>query len=96
VQHAALASESLICSVASDFVSGIILAAYAIPVSLAYTTLTGLPPQVGVYGYLAGGLGYALAGSPRIMRELSSGVCHSDVLPQGRPGRRMLAVDAVR
>ena len=41
----------------SDAVAGITLAAYAIPVSLAYATLAGLPPQVGVYGYLMGGLG---------------------------------------
>jgi len=41
------------------------VAAYAIPVSLAYAGLAGLPPQVGVYGYLLGGLGYALLGSSR-------------------------------
>src|SRR5262245_14570827 len=48
-----------------DFVAGVTLAAYAIPVSLAYAELAGLPPQVGVYGYLLGGLGYALFGSSR-------------------------------
>lgn len=48
-----------------DIVAGVTLAAYAIPVSLAYATLAGLPPQVGVYGYLLGGLGYALLGSSR-------------------------------
>jgi SulP family sulfate permease len=48
-----------------DVVSGVTLAAYAIPVSLAYATLAGLPPQVGIYGYLLGGLGYALLGSSR-------------------------------
>src|SRR5436305_3370332 len=48
-----------------DIVAGITLAAYAIPVSLAYATLAGLPPQVGIYGYLLGGLGYALLGSSR-------------------------------
>src|SRR5262249_40679206 len=48
-----------------DFVAGVTLAAYAIPVSLAYAGLAGLPPQVGVYGYLLGGLGYALLGSSR-------------------------------
>jgi high affinity sulfate transporter 1 len=48
-----------------DIVAGITLAAYAIPVSLAYAGLAGLPPQVGVYGYLLGGLGYALLGSSR-------------------------------
>jgi high affinity sulfate transporter 1 len=48
-----------------DLAAGVTLAAYAIPVSLAYATLAGLPPQVGVYGYLLGGLGYALFGSSR-------------------------------
>jgi sulfate permease, SulP family len=48
-----------------DFVAGVTLAAYAIPVSLAYASLAGLPPEVGVYGYLLGGLGYALLGSSR-------------------------------
>jgi sulfate permease, SulP family len=49
----------------SDIVAGVTLAAYAIPVSLAYAGLAGLPPQVGIYGYLLGGLGYALLGSSR-------------------------------
>lgn len=48
-----------------DIIAGVTLAAYAIPVSLAYATLAGLPPQVGIYGYLLGGLGYALLGSSR-------------------------------
>jgi sulfate permease, SulP family len=48
-----------------DVVAGVTLAAYAIPVSLAYAALAGLPPQAGIYGYLLGGLGYALLGSSR-------------------------------
>ena len=48
-----------------DMVAGITLAAYAIPVSLAYSGLAGLPAQAGIYGYLLGGLGYALLGSSR-------------------------------
>ncbi len=48
-----------------DLLAGITLAAYAVPVALAYATLAGLPPQVGVYGYILGGLGYALLGSSR-------------------------------
>jgi SulP family sulfate permease len=47
----------------NDTLAGITLAAYAIPVSLAYATLAGLPPQYGVYGYLIGGVFYALLGS---------------------------------
>src|SRR6201981_1117280 len=48
-----------------DIIAGITLAAYAIPVSLAYAGLAGLPPQGGIYGYLLGGIGYALFGSSR-------------------------------
>lgn len=48
-----------------DLFAGITLAAYAVPVALAYAALAGLPPQVGVYGYLLGGVGYALFGSSR-------------------------------
>src|SRR6266446_6973262 len=48
-----------------DLVAGITLAAYAIPVSLAYAGLAGLPPQAGIYGYLLGGIGYSLLGSSR-------------------------------
>ncbi|HEX5103389.1 MAG TPA: SulP family inorganic anion transporter, partial [Pirellulaceae bacterium] len=48
-----------------DLVAGITLAAYAIPVSLAYASLAGLPPQMGLYCYLVGGLGYVLLGSSR-------------------------------
>lgn len=50
---------------ASDVIAGVTLAAYAIPVSLAYAALAGLPPQIGVYGYMLGGLGYALLGASR-------------------------------
>jgi sulfate permease, SulP family len=48
-----------------DLVAGITLAAYAIPVSLAYAALAGLPPEMGLYCYLVGGLGYALIGTSR-------------------------------
>ncbi|UGY05263.1 SulP family inorganic anion transporter [Bradyrhizobium quebecense] len=48
-----------------DAIAGITLAAYAIPVSLAYAALAGLPPQVGIYGYMLGGIGYAVLGSSR-------------------------------
>jgi len=48
-----------------DAVAGITLAAYAIPVALAYATLAGLPPQYGIYCYLVAGPAYALFGSSR-------------------------------
>lgn len=50
---------------ARDAAAGMTLAAYAIPVSLAYAALAGLPAQVGIYGYMLGGVGYALLGSSR-------------------------------
>src|SRR5262249_46014123 len=49
----------------SDLTAGVTLAAYAVPVSMAYASLAGLPPHYGIYGYLLGGLGYAVFGSSR-------------------------------
>lgn len=49
----------------SDFLAGVTLAAYGIPVSLAYATLAGLPPQYGIYGYVIGGIFYALMGTSK-------------------------------
>jgi len=48
-----------------DLVAGVTLAAYAVPVSLAYAALAGLPPQTGLYCYLLAGIGYAIFGSSR-------------------------------
>lgn len=48
-----------------DLIAGITLAAYGIPVSMAYATLAGLPPQYGIYGYLIGGVFYALLGTSK-------------------------------
>lgn len=47
----------------ADLIAGVTLAAYAIPVSMAYATLAGLPPQHGIYCYLLGGLAYAVVGT---------------------------------
>ncbi|MFO0817760.1 MAG: SulP family inorganic anion transporter [Pirellulales bacterium] len=49
----------------SDLTAGLTLAAYAIPVSLAYASLAGLPPHCGIYCYLLGGLAYVLFGTSR-------------------------------
>ncbi len=49
----------------SDLFAGITLAAYGIPVSMAYASLAGLPVQCGIYGYLIGGIFYALFGTGR-------------------------------
>lgn len=76
-----------------DLVAGITLAAYAIPVSLAYAGLAGLPPQVGLYGYLLGGLGYALFGSSR---HLAVGPTSAISLMVGGTVAEMAGGDALR
>src|SRR4051794_30226888 len=77
----------------SDLVAGVTLAAYAIPVALAYAGLAGLPPQVGIYGYLLGGLGYALFGSSR---HLAIGPTSAISLMVGGTVAEMAGGDAVR
>jgi len=61
VNGASYRSQSLV----ADGLAGITLAAYAVPVALAYATLAGVPPVVGIYCYMLGGLAYALLGSSR-------------------------------
>src|SRR5262249_24985297 len=75
-----------------DLVAGITLAAYAIPVSLAYAGLAGLPPEVGIYGYLLGGVGYALFGSSR---HLAVGPTSAISLMVGGTVSQMAGGDAV-
>src|SRR4051794_4112318 len=77
----------------SDAIAGVTLAAYAIPVALAYAGLAGLPPQVGIYGYLLGGLGYALFGSSR---HLAIGPTSAISLMVGGTVAAMAGGDAVR
>jgi len=48
-----------------DAIAGVTLAAYGIPVSLAYASLAGLPAQYGIYCYLVGGVFDSLFGSSR-------------------------------
>jgi len=76
-----------------DAIAGLTLAAYAIPVSLAYASLAGLPPEYGIYGYMVGGLGYALFGSSRQLAigptsaiSMLVGVTVAD-MASGDPGR---------
>jgi SulP family sulfate permease len=77
----------------ADMVAGVTLAAYAIPVSLAYAALAGLPPQVGVYGYMLGGLGYALLGSSR---QLAVGPTSAISLMIAAAAAPLAAGDAIR
>jgi SulP family sulfate permease len=48
-----------------DVLAGSTLAAYAVPSSIAYAQLAGMPVQTGIYCYLYGGLAYALLGTSR-------------------------------
>ena len=48
-----------------DLFAGVTLAAYAIPVAMAYSVLAGLTPQVGLYCYIGSGVVYALFASSR-------------------------------
>ncbi len=48
-----------------DFLAGATLAFYAIPTSMAYASLAGLPPETGIYCYLFAGLLYFIFGTSR-------------------------------
>jgi sulfate permease, SulP family len=76
-----------------DAVAGVTLAAYAIPVSLAYASLAGLPPQFGIYCYLVGGLGYALFGTSR---QLAVGPTSAIAMLVGTTVAGMAGGDAAR
>ena len=49
----------------ADGVAGVMLAAYLIPVSLAYASLAGLPPQAGLYSSMLAGVAFAAFTSGR-------------------------------
>ena len=69
------------------------LAAYAIPVSLAYASLAGLPPEFGIYCYLVGGIGYAVFGSSR---QLAVGPTSAIAMLVGTTVAGMAAGDGAR
>jgi sulfate permease, SulP family len=77
----------------NDVIAGITLAAYAIPVSLAYASLAGLPPQYGIYCYLVGGVGYALFGTSR---QLAVGPTSAIAMLVGTTVAGMAEGDAAR
>src|SRR6478672_7890300 len=78
---------------ASDLIAGVTLAAYAIPVSLAYATLAGLPPYYGIYCYLVGGVAYAFLGTSR---QLAVGPTSAISMLVGTTVAGMAGGDAVR
>jgi len=76
-----------------DMIAGMTLAAYAIPVSMAYASLAGLPPHFGIYCYLLGGLAYAVFGSSR---QLAVGPTSAIAMLVGATVADMAAGDAAR
>jgi high affinity sulfate transporter 1 len=48
-----------------DLIAGLTLASYLLPLSMAYATLAGLPPQYGIYCVLAGGFLFAFFSTSR-------------------------------
>src|SRR5262245_9591396 len=78
---------------ASDLVAGVTLAAYAVPVSMAYATLAGLPPHQGIYCYLLGGLCYFVFGTSR---QLAIGPTSAIALLVGATVAEMAEGDPVR
>jgi len=49
----------------SDVIAGILLAAIAIPEQMATARLAGMPPQAGLYAFVAGALAFAVFGASR-------------------------------
>ena len=50
-----------------DLVAGLTLAAIAIPEQMATARLAGLPPEIGLFGFLAGSVGFAIFGDSRVL-----------------------------
>ncbi len=76
-----------------DAIAGVTLAAYAVPVALAYASLAGLPPERGLYGYVIGGVCYALFGTSR---QLAIGPTSAISMLVGTTVAGMAQGDAVR
>jgi high affinity sulfate transporter 1 len=76
-----------------DVIAGITLAAYAVPVAMAYASLAGLPPHYGIYCYLLGGVFYAVFGTSR---QLAIGPTSAIALLVGTTVAGMAGGDASR
>jgi sulfate permease, SulP family len=76
-----------------DLIAGVTLAAYAVPVSMAYASLAGVPPHFGIYCYLIGGLFYALFGTSR---QLAIGPTSAIAMLVGATVASMAGGDATR
>jgi MFS superfamily sulfate permease-like transporter len=49
----------------SDFAAGVSVAAIAVPIGIAYSSLAGLPPETGLYASILPMIAYALFGTSR-------------------------------
>src|SRR5215472_10004319 len=54
-----------------DFVAGLMLLAIALPGQLATARLAGMPPEIGIYAFVAGSLAFAAFGATRFMSALA-------------------------
>ena len=54
-------------TLSSDLVAAVVVTIMLIPQSLAYATLAGLPPQMGLYASIAPLIAYAVFGTSRTM-----------------------------
>lgn len=76
-----------------DALAGSTLAAYAVPSSIAYAQLAGMPVQTGLYCYLFAGIAYALFGT---CRQLAIGPTSSIALTLAVTLSGMAAGDPLR
>ena len=77
----------------ADLVAGMTLAAYAVPVSMGYASLAGLPPHHGIYCYLLAGPCYAVVGTSR---QLAIGPTSAIALLVGATVAEMAGGDPAR
>lgn len=86
-------------TLSSDLVAAVIVTLMLIPQSLAYASLAGLPPQVGLYASMAPLLFYAAFGSSRVLAvgpvavvSLMTAAAIGDLAQAGSPAYWLLAI----
>lgn len=86
-------------TLSSDLVAAVIVTLMLIPQSLAYASLAGLPPQVGLYASIAPLLFYAAFGSSRVLAvgpvavvSLMTAAAIGDLAQAGTPAYGLLAI----
>ncbi len=86
-------------TLSSDLVAAVIVTLMLIPQSLAYASLAGLPPQVGLYASISPLLFYAAFGSSRVLAvgpvavvSLMTAAAIGDLAQTGSPAYGLLAI----